>query len=95
VTLNAHGDFLLHGHKVDKTEALEIRFHYPAGAPADAKPTSIDVSTKTPLHVTLAEHEIKPRDNVGSIAENAFKLLGTKVAETADVTLDLHAKLVP
>jgi hypothetical protein len=92
VTLTAHGDFLLHGHKVDKNAALEIRFHYPAGAPADSKPTSIDIVTKTPMHVILAEHEVKPRDNAGSIAQNALGLLGTKVAETADVTLDLHAK---
>jgi len=95
VTLHAHGDFLLHGHKVDKDAALEIRFHYPAGAPADAKPTLLDVTSKAPLHVVLAEHEVKPRDNLGAIAQSALGLLGTKVAETADVTLDLHAKLAP
>jgi hypothetical protein len=92
VTLNAHGDFLLHGHKVDKTVALEIRFHYPAGGPADAKPTTVDIATKTPLHVVLAEHEVKPRDNLGALAQGALGLLGTKVAETADVTFDFHAK---
>jgi hypothetical protein len=95
VHLTAHGDFLLHGHKVDKTAALEAKFHYPAGAPADAKPTAIDLSTTTPLHVVLAEHDVKPRDNFGKLAQNALGLLGTKVAETADVTLDLHAKLAP
>jgi hypothetical protein len=95
VTLTVHGDLLLHGHKVDKDASLEIRFHYTAGAPADAKPTLLDVATKAPLHIVLAEHDVKPRDNLGSIAQSAFGLLGTKVAETADVTLDLHAKLAP
>jgi hypothetical protein len=95
VTLNAHGDFLLHGHKVDKTTALEVRFHYPAGAAADAKPTSVDIATKAPLHVVLAEHDVKPRDNFGALAQGALGLLGTKVAETADVTFDFHAKLAP
>jgi hypothetical protein len=95
VTLSVHGDFLLHGHKVEKVVALDVRFHYPAGAPADAKPTSLDVTNKMPLHVVLADHEVKPRDNLGSLAQNALGLLGTKVAETADVTLDLHATLAP
>jgi|HubBroStandDraft_2_1064218.scaffolds.fasta_scaffold53044_1 hypothetical protein len=95
VTLTAHGEFLLHGHKVGKDAALEIRFHSPAGAAAGAKPALVDVTTKAPLHIVLAEHEVKPRDNLGSIAQSAFGLLGTKVAETADVTLDLHAKPAP
>jgi hypothetical protein len=95
VTLTAHGDFLLHGHKVDKTAGLEIHFRYPAGASADSKPTSIDVASKTPLHVVLAEHDVKPRDNFGKLASGALGLLGTKVAETADVTLDMHAKPAP
>ena len=38
VTLTAHGEFFMHGHKVNKDAALEIKLHYPAGAPADAKP---------------------------------------------------------
>jgi hypothetical protein len=95
VTLTAHGDFLLHGHKVDKAVALEARFHYPAGASPDSKPARLDLVTKVPLHVVLAEHDVKPRDNLGAIAQGAFGLLGTKVAETADVTLDLHARLAP
>ena len=95
VTLTAHAEFLMHGHKVNKDASLEVRFHYPAGAAADSKPTSVDVSSKTPLHVTLADHEVKPRDNLGALAQSAFSLLGTKVAETADVTLDLHATPAP
>jgi hypothetical protein len=95
VQLTAHGEFLLHGHKVDKTAPLEIHFHYPPGAPPDSKPASIDVTTKAPLHVVLAEHDVKPRDNLGKLASGALGLLGTKVAETADVTFDLHAKVAP
>jgi hypothetical protein len=91
VTLIAHGDFLLHGHKSAKDAALEVTFHYPSGAPSDSKPTGIDVHSKEPLHIVLADHDVKPRDNLGALAQGAFGLLGTKVAETADVTLDLHA----
>jgi hypothetical protein len=95
VTLTAHGDFLLHGHKAAKDAALEVTFHYASGAPSDSKPTGIDVHSKVPLHIVLADHEVKPRDNLGALAQNALGLLGTKVAETADVTLDVHASLVP
>jgi hypothetical protein len=95
VTLTAHGDFLLHGHKAAKDAALEITFHYPSGAAPSSKPTSIDVRSKAPLHIVLADHEVKPRDNLGALAQNALGLLGTKVAETADVTLDLHASPTP
>jgi hypothetical protein len=95
VTLTAHGDFLLHGHKAAKDAALEVTFHYPSGAPSDSKPTRVDVHSKAPLHIVLADHEVKPRDNLGAIAQGAFGLLGTKVAETADVSLDLHATLAP
>jgi hypothetical protein len=95
VTLTAHGDFLLHGHKVAKDAALELTFHYSPGAPAKSKPMGIDVRSKGPLHIVLADHEVKPRDNLGALAQNALGLLGTKVAETADVTLDLHASPAP
>jgi hypothetical protein len=90
VTLTSHGEFLLHGHKIAKDAALEAAFHYPAGAAADSKPTRIDIKTKTPLHITLAEHEVKPRDPVGKLAQGSFSLLGTKVAEVADVSFELR-----
>lgn len=93
VTATAHGDFLLHGHKVDKAIPLEITFRHPAGAPAGSNPTQIDISTKSPFRVTLAEHDVKPRDSFGKIAKGAFNLLGTKVAETATITMEMHGRL--
>ncbi len=91
VTLTAHGEFLLHGHKVDKDAALQAAFHYPAGAAPDSHPTSIDITTKSPFKITVAEHDVKPRDNFGKIAKRAFSLLGTKVADVLDVTFELRA----
>ncbi len=90
VTLTAHGDFLLHQRKADKVANLEVKFHYPAGAAADSKPTSIDIKSKEPLKVTLADHDVKPRDTVGKIAKDITGLVG-KVADVADVTIDLKA----
>ncbi len=92
VTLTAKGDFLLHGHKVENREALlEARLHYPSGAPADSKPIFIELKSKTPLRVTLAEHDVKPRDTFGKLATKSLGLLGTKVADVADVSIDFRA----
>ncbi len=92
VTATVHGDFLIHGHKATKDVPIEARFHYPAGAAPDSKPTKIDIKSTSPLHVTLKDHEIMPHDNFGKVASWTTALV-SKVAETADVTLELHANL--
>lgn len=91
VTLTAHGEVLLHGHKSNKDVTLEVKLHYPSGAAPDSHPTKIELATKTPLHIVLAEHDIKPLDNFGKLATASLGLLGTKVANTADVTFDFTA----
>jgi peptidoglycan hydrolase-like protein with peptidoglycan-binding domain len=91
VTMTLHGDFLVHGHKAEKTANVEVKFHYPSGAAADSKPTSITVKSKDPMRITLADHDIKPRDPVGKLMLKKFDLLGTKVANVADVTVDMKA----
>ncbi len=92
VTATVHGDFLLHGHKVQKDVPVEARFHYAAGSTPTSKPTKVDVRSKKPMEVTLAEHDVKPRDNIGKLTAWTTSLVA-KVAKTADVTLDLHATL--
>jgi hypothetical protein len=91
LTATVKGDFLIHQLKKDKSVDVDITFVYPAGAKPEDKPESVLIKTKSPLVVTLEEHDIKPRDNVGSIAKEAFKLLGTKVADTASVTFEIKA----
>ncbi len=94
VTATVHGEFLVHGHKANKSVPIEARFHYPSGAAADSKPTKIDIKSTEPLHVTLKEHDVHPRDNIGKLTDWTTSLI-SKVAETADITLDLHATLSP
>jgi len=91
VTLTAHGEFLLHGRKVDKEAPLEVALHYPSGAAATSTPSSVVVKTKAPFHITLAEHDVKPRDNFGKLAQGSLSILGTKVANVADVSFELRA----
>jgi hypothetical protein len=94
VTLTAHGDLEAHSlpSKAQKDVPLEVRFHVPAGSPPDSKPTLIEVKSKAPFTIVLADHDIKPRDAEGSLALKAFDLLGTKVADVANVSVDVTAK---
>ncbi len=98
VTMKVKGEFLLHGHKADKDCPIEVKFHYPAGTdpiPLDAKPTSIEVKAKSPLHVTLKEHDVKPRDAFGKFAQDKLSLFGTKVAEEANISFAFRATPAP
>lgn len=90
VTATTHGELLIHGHKVEREAEVEVQFRYAPGAIVD-KPSSVVIKAKKPLRVQLAEHDVKPRDNFGKIAKGAFSLLGTKVADSADISLDLRA----
>jgi hypothetical protein len=91
VTATVKGEFLVHGHKVDKSVDVDVTFVYPPNAKIDDVPERVLIKSKTPLVVTLDEHDIKPRDNGGKIAKAAFKLLHTKVADTASVSIDIAA----
>jgi hypothetical protein len=94
ITATTHGELLVHGHKVDREAEVEVQFRYPPGATPD-KPRSLTIKSKKPLRATLADHEVKPRDGFGKIAKQAFNLLGTKVADVADISLDLRANAQP
>lgn len=90
VTATTKGELLIHGHKVDRDAEVTIAFRYAPGASAD-KPKGMTITTRKPLRVVLAEHDVKPRDGFGKLAKGAFTLLGTKVADTADISLEIRA----
>jgi hypothetical protein len=94
VTLTVHGDLSLHGHKMSTDAVLEIRFHYPGGAAPSSQPSSLDVTSKIPLHIALSDYDVRPPGPVGRLfIEHGADAIGAKVAATADVTLALHATL--
>jgi len=94
VTLTTKGELLVHGHKAERDADVEVEFRYDPGAAAD-NPKAMSIKSKKPFRVVLAEHDVKPRDGVGKIAKSSFHLLGTKVADNADIVLDLRAKPRP
>lgn len=88
VTLVAKGDFLLHGRKTEKTAELEATFTFEGD-----KPVSVAVKTVKPFGIGLAEHDVRPRDKFGSLAQKTLEVLAPKVAKEAQVSLDFNAKL--
>ncbi len=94
VTMTVHGDVLIHGHRVQKDALVTGDFRYPAGAAADSRPVRIEIKSKEPMHVVLKELDVRPRDPAGQLLDWTTKLI-SKVAEAADVTVDLGATPAP
>jgi hypothetical protein len=94
VTMTVHGDVLIHGHRVPKDAVVVADFHYPSGAAVDSRPARIEIKSKEPMHVVLKELDVRPRDPAGQLLDWTTKLI-SKVAETADVTVDLGALPAP
>ncbi|MGH7269827.1 MAG: hypothetical protein ACREJ3_05295 [Polyangiaceae bacterium] len=90
VTLTVHGDVLIHGHQVEKEAVVDASFVYPPGTAAGAMPSRIEVKSKTPMRVVLKELDVRPRDPAGQLLDWTTKLI-SKVAETADISVDLGA----
>lgn len=88
VMLKATGDFLLHGHKAEKTAELSATFRFEGD-----KPVSVAVRTVKPFAVGLAEFEVKPRDAFGKFALKGLDALAPKVAKEALVSIDYTARV--
>lgn len=82
-TIEAQGDFTVHGITKPKTVELE------ATLSEDKK--SISIATKKPFVVSLKEHDVKPRDTAGKFLDGALKVVGLKLSDEAQVSLELKA----
>jgi hypothetical protein len=94
VTMTVHGDVLIHGHRIQKDALVDVAFRYPTGAAADSRPARIEIKSKEPMRVVLKELDVRPRDPAGQLLDWTAKLI-SKVAETADVTVDIGATPAP
>jgi hypothetical protein len=90
VLLTAKGDFLLHGHKAEKTAQLEATFKVEG-----EKIVSVAVKSARPIAVDLAEFDVKPRDAFGRFAAKTLDVLSPKVNKEASVSVDFIAKAAP
>lgn len=88
VTLKAVGDLLLHQRKSEKTAELEVTFRFEGD-----KPTAVTVKTVKPFPVDLAEHDVRPREAFGKLAQKTLEVLAPKVAREAAVNIELTAAM--
>ncbi len=86
VTLTATGDVLLHQRKSTKTVDLEATFRFEGD-----KLKSVHVRTVKPFPVGLAEHDVRPREAFGKLAQKTLDVLAPKVAKDAPIELDFVA----
>lgn len=90
VTLKATGDFLLHQRKTEKTAELEALFKYEGD-----KPVSVSIKTVKPFGIGLDEHDVRPREAFGKLAQKTLEVLSPKVAKEAMVSLEFTANIAP
>lgn len=80
------GDFTLHGVTSRKT----LAFTATVQGPAD-KPTGFSLKTEAPFEVSLKEHDIKPRDGIGSFLNGALEKIGKKIDDRVQVSLEVSS----
>jgi len=80
------GDFTLHG----KTARKTLAFTATVKGPAD-KPTSVTIKTEAPFDVSMKEHEVMPRDEIGSLINGALGKIGKKIDDRIQVSLEVTA----
>jgi len=83
------GTLWLHGVAVPKTVQAKVSFGGPAAAPTD-----VEVSTVSPLLISLREHDVKPRDLAGKFLQGALEKIGDKIVDQVKISLELRGKSV-
>lgn len=93
VTATVSGTFLLHQRKKTESAKIEITFKMKGD-----KPESIHIKTVEPFAIKLSDYGVGPNDAFGKFAQGTLQTLDQfinehkKVAEAAEVSLDLGAK---
>ncbi|HEX5037275.1 MAG TPA: YceI family protein [bacterium] len=89
----AQGDFTVHGVTKPKTVELDATLYDLKDGNAQFKDAQrvLMLRTAKPFIVSLKEHDVKPRDTGGKFLSTALKVVGLKLGDDAQVSLDLRA----
>ncbi len=87
VDLVAAGELTFHGFKTRASAALTVIFEFASEPRPGDLPRRILIRSRAPFVVSLKAHDIKPRDAHGVALSREFDLLGTKVANNAQVSM--------
>jgi len=86
VKAKVSGDFTLHGVTSKKTIPVTVTFKGPADAP-----TELTIKSDEAMPVSLKEHDVKPRDKVGSFLNGALDRIGKKIDDKVQVSFEASA----
>ncbi len=90
VTMKAKGTVWVHSRPAQKTVVVELAFK---GSPT--MPTEVSFKTKEPVHVSLAAHDVKPRDTAGKFLDGTLSVIGKKLDDDAQVHVEGSASHDP
>lgn len=91
--IEAVGAFTIHGITKPKTVRLKVviyNINKDGKRYKDAK-RLVAIRTRSPMKISLKDHDIKPRDATGSFLSKALSVVGLKLSDTAEISLDLRA----
>ncbi|MBI2393224.1 MAG: hypothetical protein HYV09_26805 [Deltaproteobacteria bacterium] len=83
VTFKAKGTLWVHSRPAPKTVTVDVSFKGPADAP-----TEVSFKSKEPMHVSLAAHDVKPRDTAGKFLDGALRVVGKKMDDDAQISIE-------
>jgi polyisoprenoid-binding protein YceI len=81
------GDLVIHGVTSHKTVPVTVTFKGPADAPTD-----LTLKFDEPMPVSMKEHDVKPRDGVGSFLNGALERIGKKIDDKVQVSFEGDGK---
>lgn len=87
----AHGDLTLHHFRVPVALELDVELRPGQGGGRE----TLVIRTRRPLVVSLAAHDILPRDTRGALIPSQLSALGSEVGRDARVTAELRARPAP
>jgi hypothetical protein len=82
------GDLTLHG-VTSKTSGIPVTVAFKG--PPEA-PTELAIKTDAPMPVSMKEHDVKPRDKIGSFLNGALDRIGKKIDDNVQVSFETTAK---
>jgi hypothetical protein len=95
VELVVDGTLELQGVRVARRAELVLGFHFPGPARDAVPPNRLELRTKRPFPISLADHEIVPRDSRGTLIAGDLRRFGKEVGGEARVSVTLVARPRP
>ena len=91
--ITAEGPLTVHGVKSNKTVELAVSLWdvNPAGKRYKHAQRVLLMRTVKPIEISMKAHDVKPRDTTGQFLSKALSVVGLKISDEVQISLDLRA----